>query len=195
MFPLDEFLSRADVRERHELPVRAPAPLVYEVASTFDLQSVPAVRAIFRMRELVMGSSRRSDTAVARLDVPGLRKLGWGVLAERPGRMLVVGAACRPWQADVVFTPLDASGFAAYDEPDAVRIAWTIEVDPVSTDVSRLATETRAMGTDARARERFRRYWRWARLGIVAIRRLMLPAMRREAEHRWRDTIDRRQQA
>jgi len=76
VFPLDEFLSRADVRERHELPVRAPAPLVYEVASTFDLQSVPAVRAIFRMRELVMGSSRRSDTAVARLETAGAVVLG-----------------------------------------------------------------------------------------------------------------------
>jgi hypothetical protein len=42
------------------------------------------------------------------------------------------------------------------------------------------------VATDAPARARFRRYWRWARFGIVAIRLLLLPAVRREAERRWR---------
>ena len=51
---------------------------------------------------------------------------------------------------------------------------------------STLATETRAVATDAEARARFRRYWRWARFGIVAIRWFMLPAIRREAERAWR---------
>ena len=32
---------------------------------------------------------------------------------------------------------------------------------------------------------RFHRYWRWARFGIVAIRYLLLPAVRRTAEARW----------
>lgn len=181
--PLDEFLPRPDVRERHELPVHAPAPLVFDVARTFDLQSVAAVHAIFRMREWLMHST---DAAPPRLDIAGLQALGWGTLAERPGRLLVAGAACRPWQADVIFTPLDAAAFAAYDAPDAVRIAWTVEVDPLSAETSRLATETRVAATDAGARDKFRRYWRWARLGIVAIRRLVLPAMRHEAEYRWR---------
>jgi hypothetical protein len=36
------------------------------------------------------------------------------------------------------------------------------------------------------ARCRFRRYRRRARFGIVAIRIVLLPAVRREAERRWR---------
>jgi hypothetical protein len=32
------------------------------------------------------------------------------------------------------------------------------------------------------------RYWRWARFGIIAIRLLLLPAIRREAERRWAAT-------
>ncbi|HET9325310.1 MAG TPA: hypothetical protein VFQ05_00900 [Candidatus Eisenbacteria bacterium] len=32
---------------------------------------------------------------------------------------------------------------------------------------------------------RFRSYWRWARFGIVTIRILLLPAIRRETERRW----------
>ena len=38
------------------------------------------------------------------------------------------------------------------------------------------------VATDPDARQRFLRYWRWARFGIVLIRWLMLPAIRRQAE-------------
>jgi hypothetical protein len=48
-----------------------------------------------------------------------------------------------------------------------------------------LAQETRAAATDETARTSFLRYWRWARFGIVSIRRLLLPAIRRAAEARW----------
>jgi hypothetical protein len=48
------------------------------------------------------------------------------------------------------------------------------------------------VATDAEARRRFRRYWRWARFGIVAIRLLILPAIRREAERRWTAQLGQR---
>ena len=38
------------------------------------------------------------------------------------------------------------------------------------------------MATDAGASDKFRRYWRFARFGIIAIRLLILPAIRRDAE-------------
>jgi hypothetical protein len=55
--PLDRFIPRPDVRERHETVVQAPAALVMDAARNFDLQSIPTVRAIFRLRERV----RRPD--------------------------------------------------------------------------------------------------------------------------------------
>ena len=75
--------------------------------------------------------------------------------------------------------------FAAYAEPDQVKIAWTLEAEELAPGITRFAQETRAVATDAEARAKFRRYWRWARFGIVAIRLLLLPAVRREAERRW----------
>lgn len=42
--------------------------------------------------------------------------------------------------------------------------------------------ETRAQGWGAR----FRRYWRWARFGIIGTRLVLMPAIRREAERRAR---------
>ena len=114
--------------------------------------------------------------------------MGWGVLAREPGRCFVAGARCQPWLGDVVFTPVSPAEFAAYAEPNQVKIAWTLEVESLGPDSSRLATETRAVATDEAARKRFRGYWRWARFGIVAIRWLMLPAIRRQAERDWRRT-------
>jgi hypothetical protein len=42
------------------------------------------------------------------------------------------------------------------------------------------------VATDAQARKKFLRYWRRFKIGIVTIWRLLLPAIRREAERRWR---------
>ena len=185
--PLDPFIPRPDVAERFTTTVRAPADVVFDVACTIDLQSLPLVRAIFRMREILMRAKppapRRPQGFLAEL-----RSIGWGILVEEPGRRVVGGAACEPWNADVIFQPIPREEFAAYAEPRRVKIAWTLEADSLGPARSRFATETRVVATDAEARERFRRYWRWARFGIVAIRLLLLPAVRRVAERRARST-------
>jgi hypothetical protein len=182
---LDRFIREADVRGRHETTVRAPAAFVYEVARDFDLRSVAAVRAIFDLRAWLLGS--RGPARLGRAGfVAETLAMGWGRLHEEPGRCYVAGAICRPWLADVVFTPLPPERFARYREPDRVRIAWTLEVEPLGAGLTRLATETRAHATDPASRARFLAYWRRAGVGIVAIRWLLLPAIRREAERRWR---------
>ena len=182
--PLDAFIPRPDVRERHELLVDAPAALVFATAADFDMRSIGLVRAIFGMRERLLGArqtSRESQGLLAEM-----QSLGWACLSRREGELFVGGAACQPWLADVVFEPIPADRFAGYAEPDHVKIAWTLESQALTPARTRLATETRAVATDEAARARFRRYWRWARFGIVPIRWLLLPAIRRRAEARFR---------
>jgi hypothetical protein len=181
---LDPFIPDPDVRERFGTTVRAPARIVMEVASGFDMQSVPAVKAIFWLREKLMGAGR-SERRVPQGILDETRALGWGLLAEQPGRFVVCGAACRPWLANVKFVAVPAASFAGYAEPDRVKIAWTLEAEELGSALTRLSQETRALATDEEARRKFTRYWRWARFGIIAIRLLMLPAVRREAERRW----------
>lgn len=184
---IDRFIPAPDVRERHVVTVRAPAGLVYQTAREFDMQSIPIVRAIFWLRATAMGA-RRDRADAAGLGTEALLRMGWGTLVEEPGRLLIAGARCQPWLANVVFTPIAPDEFAAYAEPDQVKIAWTLEAQPLETALTRFATETRAVVTDDGARAKFRRYWRTARFGIVAIRLLLLPAVRLEAEKRWRAT-------
>lgn len=183
--PLDPFIPDPDIRERFQTTIEAPADLVMEVAMSFDLQSLFLVRAIIRLRERLLCASRSGPRSPVGL-LAEMRALGWGLLADQPGRLVVCGATCQPWRADVRFTPIPPDQFAGYDRPQEVKIAWTLEAEPIGVMTTRFAHETRAVATDADARSRFRRYWRWARFGIVSIRWLLLPAIRREAERRWR---------
>jgi hypothetical protein len=61
---------------------------------------------------------------------------------------------------------------------------WTLEAEPLGPKLTRFRTETRVQATDGAAWKRFRRYWRWAGVGMVLIRWLLLPRLRREAEGR-----------
>lgn len=182
--PLDRFIPRPDVRERFEVEVQAPAAVVMAAAASFDMQSLPPVRGIFRLREILTGSRSTAPRKAQGL-LEETRSLGWGLLAELPDRFIVCGATCQPWLPDVKFTPIAPEQFASYQGVDQVKIAWTLEAEPVGPETSRFVQETRAAATDEAARLQFRRYWRWARLGIVAVRLLLLPAVRRAAERSW----------
>ena len=115
-----------------------------------------------------------------------MRALGWGCLAEREGEFFAAGAVCEPWQADVEFSPVPPDEFLSFLEPAKVKIAWTIAASWSSPAQTRLATETRAVATDAETKSRFLRYWCWARFGIIPMRWILLRAIRRASERRWR---------
>jgi hypothetical protein len=182
--PLDRFIPEPDINERFETTVRAPAAVVLDTTARFDMQSLTSVRTIIRLRERFLQSAPHAPRPPQGL-LEETRKLGWGLLAEEPGRLVICGARCQPWLADVKFVAIPPEEFAGYAEPGMVKIAWSLEAVETAPNVTRLAQETRAVATDAAARAKFLRYWRWARFGIVAIRLLMLPAVRREAERRW----------
>lgn len=185
--PLDRFIPSPDIRERHEVTVSAPADLVFEVARGLDMQSLPLVRTIIWMRGAMLGAKAPPrERAIGFIEE--MLGMGWGMLAESPGRLFVAGARCQPWQADVAFTPIAAERFASDATPDCVKIAWTLEAEPLGPERTRFVTETRAVANDEPSRMRFRQYWSFVRMGVVAIRLVMLPAIRREAERRWRDS-------
>jgi hypothetical protein len=180
---LDRFMPIYDIAERHHVRVNAPAAVTLAAAREADMQANGLVRAIFRMREVILGA-----TAHARRQPRGLLEevlsLGWGVLTEVPDREVVIGAVTRPWEADVVFRALPPDRFAAFDEPGYVKIAWTLRADVLTGVDSIFRTETRAVATDDIARARFRRYWSLLSPGIVMIRWGMLGSVRKDAERR-----------
>lgn len=182
---LDRFMPIYEVAERHHIRVAAPQDVTFAAACEQDLMALPVVRAIFKMRELVLGA--QPDTVARPRGLLALTKsIGWGVLAEVPCREVVMGAITQPWHANVVFRPLAPDEFAAFAEPDYVKIVWTLRADSAGPRESIFRTETRVATTDAAARAKFRWYWARFSPGVVLIRWLSLRPTRREAMRRAR---------
>jgi hypothetical protein len=183
---LDRFLPVYEIVERHQIRVAAPAAVTLAVARDADLQASPVVRTIIRAREVILGATP-DDRQRPRGLLAETQLLGWGVLADVPGREVVVGAVTRPWEANVTFRALPPDQFAAFNEAGYVKIAWTIRADPITASESIFRTETRAIATDPTARAKFRRYWCFLSPGIIVIRWALLGPVKKEAELRARE--------
>lgn len=181
---LDTFMRDYDVCERHRVAVAAPAEVTFAAAKEIELESSPIIRAIFKARELILRSKSDSTTRPSGL-IEEMKSIGWGVLAESPGREIVMGAVTKPWDANPVFRALPPVEFAAFAEPAYVKIVWTLRADPRPDGGSIFRTETRAVATDRGARRKFRVYWSFLSPGIILIRAAMLPSLKAAAERNW----------
>jgi hypothetical protein len=180
---LERFMPTYDVAERRHIAVAAPADVTFVAACEADLMQSPIIRAIFKACELVLGA--QPDASARPRGVVALTKsVGWGVLADVPGREVVMGAVTQLWNPNVVFHPLTPDEFTRFNEPDYVKIVWTLRADPVGGNESIFGHETRVTATDSAARAKFRRYWARFSPGIKLIRWLLLPLVRTEAERR-----------
>lgn len=177
---LDEVLPECDFHSRHELDVFAPAEEVARAVQRYHLKrdSSPIVRLLFRLRGLRMPSGSLTDA---------LAGSGFTVLAERPGRELVVGTLGRFWtlreQANMK-APLDLEDFQSFERPGWAKGAMTVRVEPREDGSSRLVTETRVLCTDERARRRFAPYWTLISAFSGWIRRDFLRGIARIAERK-----------
>jgi len=173
-----------EVVERHKVRVAAPAEITFSAACDMDLQDSAIIRGIFKARELILGS-KPDDTVRPQGLLAQTKALGWGVLAEVPGREIVMGAVTQAWLANVMFRELPPGEFAAFHKPGYVKIVWTLCADPTTESVAR--TETRAATTDPSARAKFRWYWSKVLPGVVLIRWISLRLIKTEAERRARE--------
>ena len=182
---LDRFMPSYDVAERHHVRIAAPATVTLAAAQEMELLHSPSVRVIIKGRELILGAkpdNRRRPRGL----LAEVQSLGWGVLAEVPGREIVVGGVTKPWEANPTFRALPPDQFLGFSEHDYVKIVWTLRADPVGTAESIFRTETRVMTTDPAARAKFRRYWSFLSPGIILIRWVSLRPLKAEAERRAR---------
>ena len=180
---LDLFIPKYDVAERHHVVVAAPADVTFGALVDMSLEQSPLIRAIFRAREVLLRAGAGQEPPGGTL-LALTRELGWKVLAETPGQEIVMGAVTRPWEPNVVFRGLTAEQFPGFDEPDYVKIVWTLRADAIDERSSIARSETRAVATDAPARRKFRWYWARFSAGIALIREVSMRLVRKEAERR-----------
>jgi hypothetical protein len=180
---LDTFMPRYDVVERHHVRVAASADVTFAAAIKVNLQDSIVIRAIFKAREVLLGA-QPDRVGASRSLLEMTKRLGWVVLADVPGHEIVMGAVTRPWDANVVFRGIPSERFAAFNEPDYVKIVWTLRADAVDVRTSIARSETRAVATDESARRKFRWYWARFSPGIIVIREIAQRLIKTNAEAR-----------
>ena len=180
---LDSVMPAYDVRLDHRVAIEAPASIAFEAMHHTDFERSPIVQALFRAREILLGS-RHAKREISGGLFEQLEAIGWRAVAEDPGRELVFGTVTQPWRADPVFHPLPREDFAAFDQPGYAKIAFTLRVDPDGAQRSIARTETRVQTTDTASRMKFRRYFALLSPGIELLRLVLLQQVKSEAESR-----------
>ena len=168
---LDRFLPHCDFFERHSTFVRATPERVYATIRSANLAVHPAVRALLTMRGLRHPRAMNLDAVISS---------GFSLLAEDPPRELVLGLQGPFWKPSCKLHAIDADSFLSPVPSGAARGAWNFLIEH-SGDGARVTTETRVLCADG-ARLKFRLYWLVVRPFSGLIRRMMLRAIRREAE-------------
>jgi len=176
---LDRLLPDYDVHEVHSIRVRAHPLAIHRALFEVTANEVWLFRALMTVRGL---GARGSDGS--RPLVEGAQAGGFAILADEPGRELVLGVMGRFWQLrQRAIQPIDSPGaFTSFADPGFTRAAMNFLIEPQDDGACRLTTETRVRATDARARRAFRAYWTLVHPGSAFIRRMWLRAIRRRAE-------------
>jgi hypothetical protein len=190
---LDELLPRYDFHERHHRLIAAPPDRVYHAIGTVTLREMPLVPLLFDLRALPSrlagrgGLPRKQDEPL----LPQMLASGFTLLAEDPGRELVIGLIAQMWQRGGQNARIrDAGAFLAFDRPGFVKAAMNFLIGEREDEHPRSArrpgtwveTETRVLATDAASRRGFGRYWLFIRPGSGLIRHSLLRAVARRAE-------------
>ena len=176
---IDEIQPVWHYGHRHSRVIDAPADRVAEALETLDMEreTSPLVRFLFRARGLRPPSGATPREALA--------STGFSVLAERPGREIVLGIAGKFWAvnelANLKRVP-DAETYKEFDVPGQAKGSLAFVIEPLSDGRTLFGTETRVTCSDQRSRLLFGVYWALIKIPSEFIRRDMLHAVARRAE-------------
>jgi hypothetical protein len=182
---LDQFMPAYDVAIRDDVRVAAPAEITQQVASGIDVQRLAVARVLFNARSALLGGDQE-EAGRSRPLLAWMTSVGWIVLAEIPGRAVVIGTITRPWEADATSRIVPPVEFAAFHEPDYVKITTAWGAMPLRSGACRFTLRTRVTTTDAIARRRFRRYWSLFSPGSLLIRYVGRSFIKGQAERQAR---------
>ncbi len=180
---LDQFVPVYQFNEVHSIRVVAPKDQVYGATKGVTAGEIQYFRTLTWLRRL--GRPGPESILNAPQQMPLLEvatKTGFLLLAEEPGREIVVGTlvmAPHGWRPKKGAMPEDLKTLR---EPGFAIAAMNFLVEDSGPGTCTVTTETRVYATDASARRRFATYWRVIYPGSALIRRMWLRAVKRRAE-------------
>jgi hypothetical protein len=172
-----------DAVERHAIRIAAPPDRVHAALRSFDFSRLRLLRLLLALRALPsrLVPRRIPYRPSGKVTLDSLAGVGFGLLAEQPGRALLFGVTGRFWRPVGNIEPFTPASFAGPVAPGYARAVWSFVVTADGADTV-LTTETRVLCGDAASRLKFRLYWLFVRPGSGLIRRLMLRAIRRACQ-------------
>jgi hypothetical protein len=178
---IDRFLPDYDVVEHHAVDIDAPVDDAYRAVKELDLARSPVVLALLFARglpHLFTGAVKPKR----RLGLDEIVESGFVVLAEEPGRELVLGIVGKFWQLSSGVHRIEPDEFIGFGTPGFAKAVWNFVVSTRTGGGSRVETETRVVSTDDDARRQFSRYWWLIGRFSALIRRIVLDQIKRDAE-------------
>lgn len=180
MTALDLLIPMPRLLEVDHIDLAASPEVVWRHVRHENLATSPFIRALFAIRTLPSRLRGERDEGVLQIDqmVSTPEKPGFSLLTDDPPRELCVGAIGKVWETTIPFVHAhDVRSYAAFAEPDFVKVAWAIRVLPLGDKDARVELEVRVDATDEDAWEKFRRYFRFIGLGSHFIRHSVLHAL------------------
>jgi hypothetical protein len=179
---IDSFAPNPDAVETHSIAIDASRDAVYRALWTADFSS-PVIKLLLGLRSLPGFVARgfRSFPRNQKITLQTLLDSGFGVLAEEPGKEVVLGVTGRFWRPVGNLSPFNRADF---DRPVPIGFAYAVWNFQVTEDAGRtiLLTETRVVCGDETSRRKFRAYWFLVRPFSGLIRLLMLRSVKRDCE-------------
>ena len=180
---IDSFAPNPDAVETHRINIKASPDVVYRALWTADLGSSLTIKFLLALRslpEFVLhpGKPLSHDR---RITLQTLIDAGFGVLAEQPGKEIVLGVSGRFWRPTGNLSPFNRADFDAPLPAGLARAVWNFHVEETNDGQTILSTETRVICGDRRSRRKFRAYWFFVRPFSGLIRRIMLRNIRKAA--------------
>jgi hypothetical protein len=169
----DEFLPVYDVSDAVATVVHADVATTWDALLDADLIEVgrqrPAVAVLGALRALpeianhiVHGQAPPKAPKTLRLrdlTTLGPEQGGWVLLGERPRDEIALGLVGKFWRPVIEYAHVRAGEFADFAVPGFAKTVYSLSVQPVGEDRTRLTGLMRTATTDEEARRWFRRYW------------------------------------
>ena len=189
---IDDVLPAYDTNRVEHVTVRAEPVRVYANLLEVDLMQArregTGGRALFAARDARGELARRmrggrrpppeDPLRLEELDSEGT----WVKLGEDFGKEFVFGAVGWMHGTEIVWRPVEASGYTRFKEPGSLKIAVNLSVQSFGIGRSVLSCEARARATDDRARRRMLLWWRAGSPAIRVAMRGSLNSIRRLSE-------------
>jgi hypothetical protein len=156
---IDRFLPVADIVETRHVVVDVPPAAAHAALHKLDFADIPSplVRALMRIGLRAMNRARRrlgKAPLPRRFTLENLEQFGRILLADEPGKEIVIGAIARPGDVESMFVRRTPADFIGFDCPGHIKAVASFQTQPHGAHQTLLTYETRIRATDTDARRK-----------------------------------------